>query len=60
MRSANRTMAAVGALAGGALAATAGTRAALLAAVAMYLAAFLVAVLSPVRRARDDDRPVHR
>jgi MFS family permease len=60
MRSANRTMAAVGALAGGALAATAGTRAALLAAVAMYLAAFLVAVLSPVRHARDDDRPVHR
>jgi len=58
MRSANRTMGAIGALAGGALAAVAGTRVALFAAVGVFAAAFLVAAISPVRGAWHDGRPV--
>jgi len=38
----------------------AGTRVALLAAVALFVAAFLVAALSPVRGARDDGGPIDR
>jgi MFS family permease len=60
MRAANRTAGAVGALAGGALAAAAGTRVALLVAVGLFVSAFLVAALSPVRGARDDDQPVEQ
>ena len=51
-RSANRTAAVVGALVGGVLAGAVGYRAALGAAVAVFLVAVLVVALSPVRRAR--------
>ena len=52
MRSANRTMAVIGALGGGALAAWAGDTVALAAVIALFAAALLVGVLSPLRHAR--------
>lgn len=52
MRSANRTMAVVGALGGGALAAWAGEGVALVAVIALFAAALLIGALTPLRRAR--------
>lgn len=52
MRSANRTMAVVGALGGGALATWAGDTIALAAVIALFAAALLIGVLSPLRHAR--------
>lgn len=55
MRSVNRTLAAVGALAGGAAATLLGERPALIVAVAVYAAAFIIAFATPLRTARDDE-----
>jgi len=55
MRSANRTMGAIGALAGGAAATFIGVRPTLIGVVAVFTGAFIIAALSPVRSARDDD-----
>jgi MFS family permease len=55
LRSANRTAAAVGALVGGAVASFAEPRAVLAAIAALFAVAFLIAVCSPVRTARDAD-----
>ena len=52
MRSANRTVAVVGALAGGVLAGAIGHRPTLLVVVGLFLAAAVVALLSPLRGAR--------
>lgn len=52
MRSANRTMAVVGAIGGGALATWAGEGVALVAVIALFSAALLIGVLSPLRTAR--------
>jgi hypothetical protein len=57
MRSANRTMAAVGALAGGTAATLLGERVALVLVVCVFTAALVVALASPVRTARDDEQP---
>ena len=57
MRSANRTMGALGALAGGAAATLVGERPTLIGVVAAFTAAFLIAIFSPVRAARDDEEP---
>ncbi|WP_127476692.1 MFS transporter [Microbacterium sulfonylureivorans] len=53
-RSANRTMAAAGALAGGVAATFVGVNAVLFGAAAVFTVAFLVALLSPLRTARTD------
>lgn len=55
MRSANRTMAAIGALAGGIAATLLGERATLVIVVCVFVAAFVIAIASPVRTARDDE-----
>ena len=55
MRAANRTMAAVGALAGGATMTLLGERPALIVIIAVYAAAFIIAIASPLRAARDDE-----
>jgi MFS family permease len=55
IRSANRTMAAVGALAGGTAASLLGQRTSFALVSAVFLVAFVIAVASPVRTARDDD-----
>lgn len=57
MRSANRTMGAIGALAGGAAATLLGERPALIIVACFFTAAFIVAAASPLRTARDDDAP---
>ena len=54
MRAANRTMGAVGALAGGAAATLLGERPALIIFVCVFAAAFIIAIASPLRTARDD------
>lgn len=56
VRSANRTMAAVGALAGGTAATLLGVRPTLWCIVVVFAAAFAIAIGSPLRAARDDDR----
>lgn len=58
MRSANRTMGALGAVAGGAAATLLGERPALLIVVGVFAVAFVVAAASPVRSARDDEDDV--
>ncbi|WP_349236116.1 MFS transporter [Cryobacterium sp. BB307] len=59
MRSANRTMGALGALAGGTAATLLGERPALMIIVCLFAAAFIVAIASPLRTARDDeDAPI--
>ena len=55
MRSANRTMAAMGALAGGAAATLLGERVTLAIVVCVFAVAFVIAVASPLRSARDDE-----
>lgn len=55
MRSANRTMGALGAVAGGAAASLLGERPSLFIVAGLFGVAFLMAVGSPVRSARDDD-----
>ncbi len=55
VRSANRTMAAIGALAGGAAATVLGVRPTLFLVVGVFAVAFIIAVGSPVRAARDDE-----
>lgn len=58
MRSANRTMGALGALAGGAAATLLGERPALVIVVCLFAAAFIIAIVSPLRTACDDEDPV--
>ena len=58
VRSANRTMAALGALAGGAAATLLGVQPTLFVVVGVFAVAFLLAVGSPVRTARDDEADV--
>ncbi|GAA1760831.1 MFS transporter [Agromyces humatus] len=55
MRAANRTMAAVGALAGGTAMTLLGERPSLFIIVGVYAAAFIIAIASPLRAARDDE-----
>ena len=55
MRSANRTLSAAGALAGGASASLLGVVPTLLFVIVIFAAAFGVALGSPVRTARDDE-----
>jgi MFS family permease len=55
MRSANRTMAAVGAVLGGTAATLLGERASLWLVVGVFVVAFGIAALSPLRTARDDE-----
>ena len=55
MRAANRTMGAIGALAGGAAATLLGVRPALIGIVGVFTAAFIIAICSPLRAAHDDD-----
>lgn len=55
MRSANRTMGALGALAGGTAATLLGERSAIIIAVCIFAAALVIAIASPVRSARDDE-----
>jgi MFS family permease len=55
MRSANRTMAVVGALAGGTAATLLGERWTLAVIACVFAAAFVIAFASPLRSARDDD-----
>lgn len=55
MRSANRTMGAIGALAGGAAATLLGVRPTLIGIVGVFAAAFIIAICSPLRTARDDE-----
>ncbi len=58
MRSANRTMAAVGAVLGGIAATLLGERAALWLVVCVFVIAFGIAVVSPLRTARDDEEDI--
>jgi hypothetical protein len=55
MRAANRTMGAVGALAGGTAATLLGERPALVIVVCIFAAAFMIAIASPLRTASDDE-----
>lgn len=55
MRSANRTMAAIGAIAGGAAATLFGVRPTLTGVVGLFAAAFLIAIFSPLRTASGDE-----
>lgn len=57
MRSVNRTMGAIGALAGGAGATLLGERPALFIIGGVFAAAYVIAIASPVRSARDDEDP---
>lgn len=59
MRSANRTMGALGAVAGGAAATLLGIWPTLVCVVVVFTAAFVIAIASPVRAARDDEAADH-
>lgn len=58
MRSANRTMAAIGAVLGGIAATLLGERASLWLVVCVFVVAFGIALLSPLRTARDDEENI--
>jgi len=57
MRSANRTMGALGAVTGGAAATLLGVQPTLVCVVVVFTAAFVIAIASPMRAARDDEGP---
>ena len=56
-RSVNRTIGALGAVAGGVAVSLVGEQATLLGAVVVFIAAFAIAAFSPVRRASHNDEP---